>query len=205
MIDLLKNIRLLVIIVICVFTILPVVVYIISFGSNGISDKSNNWANLSTFISGFLTLANLIIFSILTVSIQEYTLKKDTESKRIAKIINRPLLSFVKESENAFYSIENIGNGSALNIVLRGHFHQHKWQQAYLFYSLVSGSTKPLKWTKGCNKLMANYSDVFGNEFISFMDGDTLRVIDCKDEKSIKDFAKEYQWAQSDSVKPTWP
>lgn len=67
------------------------------------------------------------------------------------------------------------------------------------------GSSEILDWTFGAYKIAAGYSDVFGREFISLMDNDTLRIIDSSDAQSTKKYIEEFEFWNSESVDPTWP
>jgi hypothetical protein len=145
------------------------------------------------------------VFAILTYFIYEYNLNKDKESTRVTDLLNRPVLSFRKEEFKEHYTVDNIGKGAAINVVIRGKLHNEKWQEAYIYYGIKDDACIDLKWSHNCNKLIALYYDIFGREFISFMDDDRLRVIDCDDRASIAKYQTEFNMARLTSVDPKWP
>jgi hypothetical protein len=184
--------------------VLPALIYILKFSSLPISEDDSKWANFSTYLGGFFALANVAAFVVLTLEIHQYNLNRDRESRRYSELVNQPVISFYSINKASRYNIHNVGRGAAINVVVRGHFHNNHWQNAYMLYAIAPDVSKELTWSQNCNKLMAEYYDISGRKYISFMDNDTLRVIDCGDEQSLKRFREEYEIATSSSVQPTW-
>jgi hypothetical protein len=185
--------------------VLPALIYILKFSGLPIAEDDSKWANFSTYLGGFFTLANVAAFVVLTLEIHQYNLNRDRESRRYAELVNQPVISFYSIGKASRYNIHNVGRGAAINVVVKGHFHNNQWQNAYILYAIAPEISKELTWSQNCNELMAEYYDISGRKYISFMDNDTLRVIDCSDEHSMNRFKVEYEIATSSSVQPTWP
>ena len=200
----LKKLTSLLIIIIVFCCLLPLLFYIYMFAGNGFSRNSGNWANFSTYLSLFISVGNLVVFAILTYAIHKYNLRKDIDTQRQIELQNKPVLAFTKQTKEQFYSLVNVGKSSALNVIVHSHLENNKWQQAYLLYSINTGSVYSLKWTTDCNALYAEYYDNFGNRYISFMTKDFLSTIDCSDPESIERNKKEYDLVNNPSAEPTW-
>lgn len=183
----------------------PILIFIFKFSQNSISSSPSSWSEFATYYTAFLTLGNLLLFAFLSLEIHRYNLQKDNETKRINDIYSRPILSFKLATPARHYAIDNLGKGAALNVVVRSHFENGEWQNARIYYGIKEGDSLILDWTFGANKIAAGYSDVFGREFISFMDNDKLRVIDTSDPQSKKVYQEDFTVWNSPSVNPTWP
>ena len=197
----LKNILVVTIVASC---LAPALLYMFVFAGYGLSKDTINWANFSIFLSIFLSLGNLIVFSLLTYAVHQYNLNKDMDAKRQIEVLNKPVLAFSKQAKSEYYLILNVGKSSALNVIVRSHLNHNKWQQVYLLYSIAANARDPLKWTTDCNALSAEYSDNFGNKYVSLMRNDYLTTIDCSDPGSLKKYKKEFELANGPSADPTW-
>lgn len=154
--------------------VISLVVFIIFFGEHGYSKESADWANFSTYISPFIMLANLVVFSYFTFKLYIYQKRRDEQQDMLEK----PILSFNRLGNR--YNIVNVGKGSALNIVLKTNYDSisEKWYDSHLLYSLCSIYSKDLPNTYNTSSMCAIYYDIFGNEYVSYFEKDFLNYID---------------------------
>lgn len=103
------------------------------------------------------------------------------------------------------YFIQNIGNGPAINIVVKTDLHNGKWDYGFLWNSLQSCSNpESMNWTTKSNIICALYLDSFGHNYISYMENNNLITIDCLDESSVKKYSKEIEKSKLDAPTLTW-
>lgn len=193
----------LIIAIITVVTGLPVIFYLNHFSKNGLSDKTQDWANFSGYLSIFVAFCNLILFAFLTFFIHQYNSAKD----RNQLLLERPVISFYLDTSVGRFFIHNVGKGPAINVIIKSNLiNQSTWRYAVHWYSLPSqGPNKQMPWTGSSMEICATYTDAIGNEYISYMDNNMLRIIDCSDSKSIEKNKNEFAKAQlSSQNSPTW-
>ena len=183
---------------------IPTIIYLYHF-SGGYSKKSEDWSNFSSFISMYVALCNLIIFIILTYEFYSYTQANDKLSDKRVTLLERPIISFYLDRLQGSFCIHNVGKGAALNIIIRSNIIKDQWMYAFHWYSLrPEQAPELLKWTGNSMEIFATYSDTFGNEYISYMDNNILRIIDLQDKKSKEKYKVEYNKTKLNSVEPKW-
>ena len=137
--------------IVAVFIILPVIAYLINFYSQSISQESTHWSDFATYFAVFISIANLIVFILLTKEIHAYNLKKDEQLAKLEK----PIISFRLQPGSTKYFAENVGRGTALNVIICGDLQQYNWGEAYLYYSFSANSEKEIQGIKNNNALLA--------------------------------------------------
>jgi hypothetical protein len=197
-----------VLILVILFTVgIPVYVYFRHFGKNGTSGLTSDWSNFSNYFYSFVSFCNLILFAILTFYIHQYNLSNDKALEKRTIMLDRPIISFYLNRHDGVFYIHNVGKGSAINVIIKSDLtNSAEWQYAYIWYSVVMDQKgEKMAWTGNSMQICATYSDSMGNNYVSYMDDNVLRVIDCSDEKSKKKFKNELEKAALPSIeKPTW-
>lgn len=182
-----------------IFIGVPIIVYLCNFYSQSISNDSSNWSDFATYFTGFISLANLIVFILLTKEIHAYNLKKDEQVSKQDK----PIISFKLDTGSRKYFAENVGKGTALNVIICGNLKEDIWNEAYHYYSFSPNTEKEVKVNLN-NALLAKYTDIFGTEYISYMDSDRLRYFEVEIENEKNEYPEEYKKAKYKTVQPTW-
>lgn len=163
----------------------PVLFYFMHFRSGSVSNDPSDWADFSTYLTSFIGLVNVLIVGGLTFVLYRYNQQRDyeldkvqKESRRIEEINERPILVFRKFKSHMFYTLCNIGHGVALNISIKSSETKitDKWDSSFIAYSLGSKDEVDMIWTSSCKLLAAEYSDIFGNKYGSFMENDEICV-----------------------------
>ena len=199
-----KPLKFVLAILIVVSITVPLVLYFLAFGKNGISHKAGDWANFATFVSLFIGLCNLILFAFLTYYVQRYNESNDEQAEKRSRMLERPILSFSYFAREGVYFVENIGNGPAINIRIKTSLENGKWSYGFIWNSLRSASiSEPMHWTKNTNVICAIYSDSFGHEYISYMENNHLITIDCSDKEQRKKYSKLIEKARIE-ISFTW-
>lgn len=176
------------ILILSIFVIMiPIAFYVKTFTIQ--SKQTSDWSNFATFLAVFISLANLFVFIYFSELIYNYNLKKDElieEKEKQIEALERPILSFNK-TEKSIYEITNIGRGAALNVKvlvkLKIDKNKHGWSWGYICYSLYIHQNLSLPNTIDCLEICAKYTDIFGNQFVSYMKDDYLKIIDLSIEK----------------------
>lgn len=182
--------------------IFPIGIFILNFYTQNFSNENSEWADFSTYLSGFISLANFIIFIFLTKEIHNYNLKRDDQLSKLEK----PILSFRRiNSSNKNYYVENIGKGAAINVIISGslNLNEKKWSESYKYYSFSSNSEREI-CVQNNNALIAKYKDIYGTEYISFMDNDELRYFEIEKDKAPEKYVVEYEKSNYQFVNPKW-
>jgi hypothetical protein len=162
-------------------TLIPLIIYIYKFSSNGISNNPEQWSNFSTFCNISLSLGNLFVFVWLTTEIHKYNKLKDQENIK-------PIISFFKRQNSEFYTIENIGLRAAIDLKIKTNINDNKWEVEKKYYTLPPGEKIELEWTTRSMELGATYKDINNEKHFSYMEGNVLTYFD---EKSGKEKFKE--------------
>jgi len=186
---------------------IPLCIYYSYFGKNGISGSTQDWSNFSNYFYSFSAFCNLILFAILTYSIHRYNLSNDDATQKREVMLERPVISFYLNRSEGVFFIHNVGKGSAINVIIKSDLQADgKWEYAYIWYSILAGQIgEKMSWTGNSMEICATYSDSLGNDYISYMDDNVLRLIDCSDEKSKKKHSDEFKKATwPSSGEPTW-
>ena len=71
------------------------------------------------------------------------------------------------ESGTAYYKLENLGAGPALNVVVTGGADERHWNTAetILMPAISQGGRKHLGWLRSQGAIVATYADILGNEY----------------------------------------
>lgn len=153
------------------------------------SNQTSDWSNFATFFAAFISLANLFVFIYFSELIYKYNLKRDElieEKEKQIEALEKPILAFSKTQES-IYEVTNIGRGAALNVKvlvkLKEDENKDGWSWGYICYSLYVHQTLPLLNTINCVEICAKYTDIFGNQFISYMKDDYLKIFDISIER----------------------
>jgi len=90
-----------------------------------------------------------------------------------------PTLVFVYESQKG-WSINNVGNGPALNVVVAHKNHgEDNWRAPTRLYPLPEGETVRIEWVgRNPEKLIASYTDVHNRNYTSLTDKDLTTIND---------------------------
>lgn len=185
--------------------LLPALVFFLYFRNDVALDKSSGWADLATYMSVFVSLANLAVFIILTEKLHSYNQQRDD----LLSKADKPIIIFKLKKENTNYLAENVGRGAALNVIIKGDLDipNKCWNEAYHYYSFSANMEKKVCVKKN-NALLAEYEDIYGNEYVSYMDWDKLRYFEIKTENKKREKSEEpeeLKISKYKSVSPTWP
>ncbi len=90
-----------------------------------------------------------------------------------------PTLVFVYDSEKG-WSINNVGNGPALNVVVAHQAHgENKWKDPTRLYPISENDSVHVKWVgHNPDKLMIAYTDVHNRPYTSLTDEDLTTIND---------------------------
>lgn len=182
--------------------LLPAFAFFLYFRNDVALDKSSGWADLATYMSVFVSLANLAVFIILTEKLHSYNQQRDDFLSKADK----PIIIFKLEKENTNYLAENVGRGAALNIIIKGDLDipNKCWNEAYHYYSFSANMEKKVCVKKN-NALLALYEDIYGNKYVSYMDEDKLRYFEVEIERTEKKYPEEFKRYKYETKKLTWP
>ena len=171
-----KNSKYTIITIAILITLIPLIIYICKFSSNGISNNPDQWSNFATFCNISLSLGNLFVFIWLTFEIHNYNMVKDQENIK-------PIISFFKRKDSEFYTIENIGLRAAIDLKIKKNINNHEWEVEKQYYTLPPGEKIELEWTFGSMELGATYKDINNKKHYSYMEGNVLTYFDDKSGK----------------------
>ena len=106
-----------------------------------------------------------------------------------------PTLIFVYESEKG-WTINNVGNGPALNVVVAHQDHgDESWKDPTRLYPISEGGIVGIEWIgQNPNKLISTYTDVHNRSYTSLTDEDLT---------TIKDKKLQHIWNETD-IKKIW-
>lgn len=168
-----------------------IVLYFYNFHDN-LSNNSADWSNFSTFISLGVTIANLIVFIFFTIKIQEYNANRDkavdiamAEQQKRDEIVNKPILVFAKLDNPNYYNVQNLGVGPALNVLISSNIKNDEWEKHFIYYSIPKDGKIGLKFSSGSNALLAEYTDILGVKYHSFMVNDHQYIFDKRNQEYI--------------------
>lgn len=173
-----KGLRILLIGIGCLLFLIPLVLYLIRFSGNGYSLLTTDWANFSTYMGLAISTISTLIIGALTVMLYKYNQDRDGEAKRREEVLDRPIIVFRKFKEMHYYSLCNIGKEAALNIKIKTWFNirEQEWRCQHIAYSLKEGDEVIMIWTKDCKCIVASYDDIFGINYYSYMEDDSMSV-----------------------------
>lgn len=187
-----------------------ILVYILNFTGQEISNDTSKWGAFSDYLNPFVAIANLIVFIWLSIEVFNYNKKKDAQTDTFEQTIQKPVLIFKslppkERNSRELWIIKNIGNGAALNLrIAESRFRNIDWVTPITkCYSLGSGDFLELKWLKHANVICVTYEDVFTHRYVTIGADDEsqtrelkepFKLIEIKDKEfnlnDIKDFLK---------------
>ena len=133
-----------------------------------------------------------LILSVLAIGVSYYSFRK-THKTSI-----QPILVFINEgrdeSGNSYWSVENMGNGPAMNVLITGGNHNLSWNndETVLLSAIQRGVRRKVGWIHSLAALVATYSDAFGREYTTVCVDNRNRVSDGNRYPSLK--PTRYQW-----------
>ena len=106
-----------------------------------------------------------------------------------------PTLVFVYDSIRG-WSIHNVGNGPALNVVVAHQNHgEDKWKAPTRLYPIAKDEIIPVEWVgRNPDKLMAAYTDVHNRKHSSLTDEDMTTISDKDASKSWREAEIRRSW-----------
>jgi hypothetical protein len=171
-------------VLIAVFTVVPIVFYLLQF-QGGLSNKQEDWGAFADYLNVFISILNIVFIALLTYSIYRYQ-KEDEQNKSI------PILIF-KVNRNKKWAVQNVGKGVALNILVSYTEKKDQWLKPVKVYSIIEGQEIELGWFKASLQCGAEYFDMNGNVYKSICKNDDTEFIkDSSDNRIFENFNGEY-------------
>ncbi|SOD80947.1 hypothetical protein [Spirosoma fluviale] len=145
--------------------IIAVIIYRFQFGTHK-SEKTEVWGQFGDFLNVFISIANLVIFGVLTFVIHKSERHRDTEKDILESAKTRPILIF--KDIGGKWICKNVGEGTAINamIAYKGGTSVN-WENPVKVYSLMSGEPFEIDWRISVYQWRAKYYDVHGNVYTS--------------------------------------
>lgn len=185
-----KSIQGIIFLLVVLICVIPIGCYFSVFNEKSLS--TSDWSNFATFFSAFISLANLAVFIYFSNLVFEYNKKKDKQIEELDK----PILVFIKNRKDS-YKISNIGRGPALNVSVKVIKDEPTSSLGYMCYSINVNQEIELPKSDNTLILVANYTDIMGNDFFSSMKNDVMICViqrgDKNQELRHKDAIKEAQ------------
>ncbi len=168
-----------------------IIAYTCRFAKNGPSEDPAVWGQFGDYINFLVSIASLIVVSMLTYSIhnieqkradeqREESTKRDKEQKDFASSLEKPILIF--RDIGSKWEVANVGRGAALNIIIAHAETEDHWDESVKCYSLESGSKFTIFWRIEASMWIAYYNDVFGNYYLSTCKNDETLIKQNNDE-----------------------
>lgn len=198
-----KSKTILYILITIVTIVIPIFIFSIQFHDQIFSSNTSRWSEFATYLSSFISLANLMIFIFLSKEIHDYNLKRDEQLSKLEK----PILSFYRNTVSSTdYFVENIGKGAAINVIINCSLNESEksWNESFIYYSFSQNQKQIVSNKTPTNALMAIYSDIYGTIYTSFMENDKLVYFEVAVEKKEKKYKDEYEKSIYTSPNPTW-
>lgn len=168
-----------------IILVVPIIIFTTINYQNPFSKNVLDWAAFSTFYIIFIALGNLIVFLVLSFVIHNHNVTKDNENTTLKKQLNKPIIIFRMEEYASCYYIQNIGNGSALNVVLYVKSKESEcWDASYKYFSFGKDYSYPIN-LHNIHCLCAVYNDIFDNKYATFMRHHDLKVFDFDNEEFL--------------------
>src|SRR6266700_817573 len=181
----------------------PMALYFLKFHTFKLSSNPSDWANLGSYFAAFVGLANVYVFTYLTISLYNYNDRRQIEELTRQNILDRPIIVFTMYHDDGYYDMKNIGKGSALNLIIKYGIEGNSWKDSRIAYSLKDGDELSLKFTWRTNAILCEYDDIFSNKFISIIEDDKMSVFQYEKLKELTD-NKFYDYLNFQSPNPKW-
>ena len=151
--------------------IIAVITYRFQFGTYK-SENTEVWGQFGDFLNVFISIANLVIFGVLTFVIHKTERQRDNEKDILESAKTRPILIF--KDIGGKWICRNVGEGTAINgmIAYKGGTSAN-WENPVKVYSFMSGEPFEIDWRRfNVYQWRAKYYDVHGNVYTSTCTGD---------------------------------
>lgn len=183
-----KKSLLLIVLIIFLVLGLPLYFFFLNFKGQHFSEDTSNWSDFGSYVSSAAAVCNLIIFVFLTLELQRYNEKEGEHQKALQK----PIISFFRPDNISSYAIENVGAGTALNIIIRWEYDEEtkNYNRISQGYCLRSGAVGGMRWSEVIKEFAVQYDDVFGNRYYSYFNDDHLQFFPASEGEK---FPFEYQ------------
>jgi hypothetical protein len=90
------------------------------------------------------------------------------------------------------WTVQNVGKGVTLNILISSSRRQNEWEKPTKVYSVVEGAEIKLSWVVGALQLSADYFDMNQNTFSSVCQNDDTEFIKNPDRVLFDKYNGEY-------------
>lgn len=174
------------------FTLIPIFVYIDNFGSS-FSAEQEHWGAFSDYLNVFISILNIVFLALLTYSIYRYQ-REDEQNKSI------PILIF-KVDNRRKWTVQNVGKGVALNILISSSKKQDSWDKPTKVYSIMEGAELKLPWISAALQLRADYFDMNKNTLSSICQNDDTEFVKNAKKELFDRFNGEYNRLEDMGVK----
>jgi uncharacterized protein with PQ loop repeat len=170
---------------IAVIFVLGMLAFYLQFHKQKISDKQSDWASFASYVGLIVSICNLVILGIISVSFSLQNIK-----------LQKPCIIFeisLEEKEKAYYVIKNVGRGAALNILVKykNDKKNEAWDLSVICYSLGPNDKFKLFWKMGGDEWIAIYDDILGNHYASNIKNDTMTFDELDNESNKKHRAQD--------------
>lgn len=176
---------------------IPILIWIGWFRNSPWSHESADWNQFSGFLGVFVSIANLVLVTVLTYSIHIYNSSREQERMNDEYARSRPVLVF--KSEGNYWNVKNIGHGPAINILISFSMTDNEWQRPVLLYSLMTGEDKNLIWFTKAYQIRAVYDDLYDHTLTSTMQNDTMTMSVERNTNGLSSFTSD-QYVRLDSA-----
>jgi len=188
----------------------PLVLYYLKFRQlidlfNNLSINLSDWGAFGDFFNVWVSVANLILFSTLTIFLHQYEKSRNLEVDLQEKARNRPILVFIPNNSTSAWDVKNVGVQVALNIYImeRNKVEDERLTSKSLFieplddtpiegqlkrYSAISPNDSiELRWATQASRLFSLYQDIFQNDIVTLtVDNETIILTNDKDIHSAR-------------------
>ncbi len=178
------------------FILIPTYVYVDNFGSS-FSKKQEHWGAFSDYLNVFVSVLNIVFLALLTYSIYRYQ-REDEQNKSI------PILIFKVDTTKKRWTIQNVGKGVALNILISSSTEQDSWGKPTKVYSIMEGEELDLQWITAALQLRADYFDMNENSLSSICQNDDTEFVKNAKKELFSRFKGEYNRLEDMGTKSSW-
>ncbi len=191
--------------VISIPIVIVALIYWFHFYNNGISYNNADWSAFATFLYAGIAYINLLIFSALTYLLFIYNGRSEGRREYQNILHEKPIIIFSYTTSDKCYSIQNIGKGAAINVQIKTNLLNRIWEYGYIWNSLpAKNDPEKMLWTMQTNVICATYSDSFKNEYVSYMENDQMRLINCAEKAETDRYKTEFKNSRLKSKEMTW-
>jgi len=165
-----------------ILLLLPLFVYLVKFGTIGISSIFKDWSSFSQFYTLYSSFLSTILLGFLGWFIHKESIS-----------YNKPILIFTIEPGRYPHKVKNIGNGPAINIEIFYGINDKVWACKIKGLTLAKDGEFILP-IEGQRRLGAIYYDQSGNHEISYMIDTKMRFKNIASEFSQKVEKEIFIW-----------